>query len=209
VDAAGQVVGHFRVAGGAGYDVTRCFELELEPVEGMDGAGIYASSEGAWVPSDSVLWEPNEPQRAAWTDFVAEVERVATTPLPVAPRFEDDEPLPPLEQRTLFFRCPSYDAAGHDSSTPAAVAGGRVLVIARLGETGTWTLDYLDNELAQVDYGPRFAYRPLAVFDMDGDGVPEVIFHWNEGPSWGQTVLQRNDRGRWSEAAESIGGATL
>jgi hypothetical protein len=37
---------------------------------------------------------------------------------------------------------------------------------------------------------PRPAYAPLAIFDMDGEGAPEVIYRWSSGADSGLGVLE-------------------
>ena len=87
-----------------------------------------------------------------------------------------------------------------------AVSGGRLLLIAWLSPEGKWVLTHMENDLTDFEYSPILAYRPVAVFDMDGDGVPEVIYQWTEGSGCAQVVLQRRSaHGAWCAVAESRG----
>lgn len=209
LDALGRPVGRARITGGEGYDVTACFELTFEVVEGVEGVGLYASSAGALRSLPAPAMQAIEAEAAALEAFLADAERLAALPLPVERRYQHDEPLPPAAERVIYFGTPAYDAEGRTVTRLTAVAGGRILVIAHLDASGSWILEHIENELARVDYGPRFAYRPLAVLDMDGDGAMEVVYHWDEGPSWGQIVLHQNPFDGWEPVAHGVGGATL
>jgi hypothetical protein len=61
-----------------------------------------------------------------------------------------------------------------------------------------------------IDVPQRTAYsgecfRPLAVFDMTGDGVPEIVLR---ASGWNDVVLQREPDDTWSIVASSPGGST-
>jgi hypothetical protein len=48
---------------------------------------------------------------------------------------------------------------------------------------------------------------PGGAFDIDGDAIPEVIYHWDAGDSWADVVLLLEYQG-WVEVGESVGGST-
>jgi hypothetical protein len=81
--------------------------------------------------------------------------------------------------------------------------GGRVLIIARL-DGKAWKLSFMDSSIALAGGD---GVRPLAAFDVDGDAIPELIYHWNAGDSWADVVLRLDYQG-WGQLAESIGGST-
>ncbi len=210
LNAYGQVSGIVEITGGAGYDVTRCFELGLGVVSGADAALIYASVDGGWQPPASAEWRPDADARRELAQFVELLSQVALIEPQLQRRYENEDPLPPLGDRTLFFQVTTQRADGRGTiSFHYAVSGGRLLLIAWYSPEGKWVLAHLVNDMANVDSIPIFTYRPIAVVDMDGDGVPEVVYHWNEGPAWGQVVLRRRtSRGAWEEVAHSVGGST-
>ncbi len=210
VDAFGQVAGVVAIDGGEGYDASACFELSLGTLSGRDAGLVYASDDGGWARPSSAEWRPEADARRAFESFVEAVTLLAVVDPEATRHFDRDDPLPPLADRTLFFQVEAEDARGrHGSTDRYAVAGGRLLLVAWLSPEGKWVLTHMENDLANLGHGPVLAYRPLAVFDMDGDRAPEVIYHWNEGPGWAQVVLRRREaHGSWCAVAESVGGST-
>ena len=54
------------------------------------------------------------------------------------------------------------------------------------------------------------SYTPVAVFDMNGDGIPEIVIRASDGPTYADRVLALDPATMtWAEAAESPGGAAL
>lgn len=208
IDRWGQVTGRAEIDGGEGYDASACFELSLRITSGREGVGIYASDGGAFSPPSSAEWQPTPDQIAALRPFVEEVEGMVTDP--DLELWENAPPVPPLADRTMYFQTMSESDDGRrERPDHYAVAGGRALIILWLSPSGRWVLTHVENDLTNLNYVPNDVYRPVAVFDMDGDGTPEVLYHWNEGPGWGQVVLQQETRlGRWRQAARSVGGST-
>jgi hypothetical protein len=82
-----------------------------------------------------------------------------------------------------------------------------LLIIARLDERGRWRVVYFDNQAAVRDLTAK-GFRPLAVFDMDGDGRPEIVYHLDFGDSFSDVVLGSDNFGVWRPLAESVHGAT-
>ena len=66
--------------------------------------------------------------------------------------------------------------------------------------------------LAQVTQnGKNDSYRPLVVADMDLDGTPEVIVHFDESGWWGDLVFgfrKQDLPWSWKEIAMGGGGTT-
>lgn len=87
-----------------------------------------------------------------------------------------------------------------------AAVGGRFLVIAKLEEPARWVATALLLRVGASDY---VVYRPVAALDVDGDGVPELVVHWNGGDSWADVLYRLDDNGwNWELVAESVGGST-
>jgi hypothetical protein len=196
----GEVVGTAEVVGGEGYDVTQCYELELKVVKGDAGVGIFASSGGDWrSPTRSARWEPTKDERASLLRMAGGLASLLDTPT----WLHGTESWPmPLDDRILPFQIQPDPDRGQRGGHFAAV-GGRVLIIARL-DGGSWKLSYLDASIALAGGD---GVRPLAAFDIDGDAIPELIYHWNAGDGWADVVLRLDDSG-WGEVAESVGGST-
>jgi hypothetical protein len=192
IDSYGQVVGHAELSARDRYDVTRCEEVAMTRVDGADGVGLFASQAGPWRPAATLAWTPDAAERASLARLVEGLQSMV------------DASGAPAAAPLLFFRTPasaSRPSAGH------VVIGGDVLVVATLEPGGRWRLDYFENAIAARGRA-RTSFRPLAVFDMDGDGWPEVVFHMSFGDSWSDVVLHSDSDDAWRQAAESVHGAS-
>jgi hypothetical protein len=58
VDASGQIAGEVRIAGGEGYDVTQCYELEFAATSGSLGVGLFVEASSGWRPPPPATWTP-------------------------------------------------------------------------------------------------------------------------------------------------------
>ena len=202
VDAWGQVVGTATVEGSDFYDVTRCHEMYLQPKSVEERAVVYASQRGSWEPPPSVEWKPPARQIAGLHRALE-----AADSLHIDPQSEADTTDRATRPR-LYFRLPVPDVRPDvtaDRRTLFAVVGGPYLVIAYVGSDDAWHVAHVDG--GHADY---VRYMPIAVFDLDGNGFPEIIYHQTDGPSWSDVVLGVNpqDRGSWKRVAESVGGST-
>lgn len=184
LDAWGQVVATRTVDKADPYDVTGCNELSFRGAPPNDRA-LYVSTSAPWTPSPSREWSAPPADRAS---FLALARAKAIPPRPGA--F-----CPPALPDAAFF---DVGPAHH------AVYGGiGIVVLARRDSTG-WVV------LSATPSSPTHCAKPVAVFDMNGDGVPEIVMRENEDASWDDYVLQRSaTTGAWSTAAESPGGATI
>jgi hypothetical protein len=192
IDAYGAVVGHAVVNGGEYYDVSQCHELSLHVSSGSGGVGIFASEGGGWRPPGRSLRHEASPAELAQLErFVAQAEQLL-----VKPEDFQSSPLRPLRERTLFFEI--KERKGY-----FAVVGGHALLVAAWND-GRWVLLHVEPGSTQ------FTYRPLAVFDLDADGVPEIVFHEDAQDSWEDVVLKSSDGDGelWGRVAESVGGST-
>jgi hypothetical protein len=164
-------------------------------------------------------WAPNSKQKTALKKLVSEVERIAVS---TDCNFQNKNKDWVFDERSLFFSSqakfkrralPGENAFIEPDGfvTPRyhwAVVGGSTLVIARLQSNGQWVLRHL---IATGSCNNPKTYRPLAVFDMNNDTFPEIIFNGNFIDSWSDSVLQlvnAGDEGEWKIVAESVHGST-
>ena len=122
----------------------------------------------------------------------------------------------PAGKRTMFFQFMSpkhvslptaVDAHGNPVEAPRhwAVAGGPILVVAYYGANGQWKVATVKRALGVTD-----SYTPKAVFDMNGDGIPEIVVQSSDGPNFADNVLRFNPEAfSWEEAAESPGALPI
>lgn len=202
IDRYGAIVGDAELVGGEGYDVTQCYELSFAQRRGDAGVGLYVSD--GWTSPASVEWTPEPEQRRALAGFVASAEQMLDDP-----SWSAHQPgALPVEQRVIYFQVSRAPWEGNRGNVDHyAVVGGRALLIVRLNDKGRWVLSYFDRRFS--DSGIIRAYTPLAVVDLDGNGAPEIIFHWNAGDGWSDTIFGLDVNGRqWEQRAESIGGST-
>src|SRR5262249_20292472 len=150
-------------------------------------SGVLVS--GAWRSQPSPEWTPDSNERASFDAFMA-----AASPLllPYAGF---------ARQGTRFFRTPPQS----QPSMRWAVIGGCGLMIARF-TSARWTVAYLENSRCQ-ESGADDAYSPLAVVDIDGDGLPEVIYHYGADATYGESLL-RFDGAEW-ERLDGVGGTSM
>jgi hypothetical protein len=209
IDQWGRVTGLYEVKGAEVYDVTACREVSFAHKEGKPGAGLFVSEDSGYKPGEIAAFAPSSAEKKRFEKFLGSMESewVNQKPLGKAVSFG---------KRTMFFQFaapkdPSWegrvDGAGKPIERPKrwAVAGGPILVVAYLGQNGRWKAANVKAPLGLAD-----SYTPVAVFDMNGDGVPEIVYQSSDGPSYGDAVLKLNpETMTWEDAAESPGGGTL
>jgi hypothetical protein len=207
IDAYGQIAGTVEIDGGEGYDVSQCWELSTKVRSGNDGAGLYVDLD--WKPGKSARWTPSVEDKGKLAKTIGTLESamVPTSDWPCG----SGEPALAFEARSLFFSTKAEP--GEKGDVHWAVVGGPLLVIARLEDEGKkserWIAHHVNNDSASTC--TKRVHQPLAVVDLDGDGVPEVIVHDDYGESYGESILQiRGVAGwsKWSEIASSVGGST-
>jgi hypothetical protein len=183
LDAWGQVLTTRTVARSDRYDVTGCNELVFG---GHPAASIYVSSGSPWSPSPSREWAASSADRAT---FLALARRRAPVPSPNA-FCHGGAALP----EARFF---DVGTAHH------AVYGGiGVVVVARRDPSG-WVV------VTTMTTPSIVCTRPVAIFDMNGDGVLEIVLRENEPGTWDELVFARTPSGTWATVATSPGGATI
>jgi hypothetical protein len=198
VDAWGQVAGEFEVAGSELYDVTHCHEVYFTPRSGKEGAGLFVSDDSPWKPAPSVRWSPAD----------AELKQLEHMTRAIEEAFVDGKPFGKEEgfaERARFFEIPAPKDPDDKRATRWVVLGGPVLVVAYQGDHQQWKVSKVLTPLGLAD-----SYPPVAVFDMNGDGLPEIVYHESDGPSFADNVLKFDPQDQsWTDVAESPGGATL
>ena len=213
VDAWGRITGHYEVAGAETFDVTHCREVSFNALGGKHpskpGAGLFVSDDSGYKPGDSAAFAPTAPEKKRFERLLGSIESAFVNQKPLGKYV-------PWGERTMFFEVQMprdarwegrLDGAGKPLVRPRrwAVSGGAVLTIAYLGQQGQWHAAEVLPPLGLAD-----SYRPVAVFDMNGDGVPEIVYQTAEGPNFADVVLSLDTtRLRWAEVAESPGGAVL
>jgi hypothetical protein len=209
VDAWGQIAGVYEVDSSETFDVTGCREVSLANVSGKPGVGLFVSADSGYAPGASASYAASPAEKKRFEHFLGAMEQSWVNQKPLGKAV-------PWGKRTLFFQLTPpknaavegrVDGAGHPLVRPTrwAVAGGPMLVVAYEGEKGHWKAASVNAPLGLAD-----SYTPIAVFDMNGDGIPEIVVRANDGPSFADRVLALNPKTMtWEEAAESPGGALL
>ena len=205
ITAYGQRAGEVEITGSDEYDATQCYELSRKVISGSAGVGPLVSANAHWSPPKNLAWQPNRDELARLQTLDATLRSLHVPPSDFA--CDAADALLPLKQRALFFLGP--DPQDAERQARWVVLGGSMLVLARLGEDGAWVVRHSDARWTNRCSGR--AYKPLAVFDMNGDGNPEVIYHRTDGMAWGDEILTPEDRGfdgGWRLVAKSVGGST-
>lgn len=198
VDAWGQVTGTREIQSTALYDVTRCREVSFKGEEGKASRGLFVSEDSDYTPAPKASWSPSEEERKRFEGFAASIEEMWVDKKPIGK-------VAALEKRSMFFHVPAASGAKDKRPTRWAVVGGPTLMMAYLGEHDHWKVASVEAPLGLAD-----SYQPVAVFDMNGDGVPEVVYHSSDGPTFGESVLSFDrETMSWEESAVSPGGASL
>lgn len=196
LDTWGQIVATRRVSAKDAYDVTGCSELALAPKAVGDASRVLVSVDSRWRPSPPARWSPEPAVRASFEALAARL-----TPSAMAAS-EVPSQCASITEQFLYFEAPA--SSGAPARWAVAATNGGYLV-ASLGAQG-WSPSRVQKQLGK----PTFltCHRPLAVFDMNGDGRPEIVLRFSEGTSWGDFVLTLDASGRWEEVATSPGGST-
>ncbi len=209
VDAWGQTAGFFELSSSEPFDVTTCNEVSFTTRAGKPGAGLFVSQDSGYTPGESARYTPTTPEKKRFERFLGTMESTWVNQKPLG------KPVP-WGKRTMFFqfaapRDPSFegrvDGAGKPLERPRrwVVSGGPILTVAYLGEKGNWKAASVKAPLGLAD-----SYTPVAVFDMNGDGIPEIVIRASDGPTYADRVLALDPATMtWAEAAESPGGAAL
>lgn len=193
VDSYGQIVGDTIISGGEGYDVTQCYELTFDTKKGKSGVGLYL--DGPYKQPKSAAWVPSDIERAALSKLVASLEHAMVPNAPYTCEKDTPKALP-MNERTLFFS---------NDKEKWAVVGGPMMVIARLQDDGKWIARMTDASASNTCM--QRAFLPRAVFDLNGDGKPEIFLHQDFGDCFGDVALGYENE-RWIEVAAAVHGST-
>lgn len=195
LDGWGQIIGDARVSNRFIYDVTRCAELSMSHVRGAGENTLYVSLDSAWRPSAPAAFTPSAAAAAAFARLIAA-------------RLDDRS----VRRATLHPECAALGERVRFFTGPA---GARYAI-------GTSNVGYLVAKLDENRWSPLISevtsphepdnyrcYRPVAVFDMNGDGMPEVVLRQSAGEAWGDLVVGRAGDGSWRVLALSPGSAVI
>lgn len=216
----GQILTKYAIAGSELYDVTGCREVTFAPATtnekesknakassaAPDPGTILVSDDSGYVPPKSAEWTPSESEKKRFEKLLGTIEGEFVDGKPVGDEL-------PAASRIKFFETPELASTSYEEGKDSAiaklprrwaVAGGPVLVVAYLGAKGHWKVANVKRPLGMKD-----SYKPIAVFDMNGDGTPEIVYRSSDGPSFFDSVLRLQGTTEWIDAATSPGGATL
>jgi hypothetical protein len=199
LDEWGQIVGTGVVRARSVYDVTRCAELtlSLSPAGKIDGRTLFVSEDSAWRSSPSPAFSPSETVRESFqalVDGTIDDHRAGRAALHLQ--------CAAIKERVQFFAGP----AGERYAVGTSNVG---YLVARM-EGERWTPVTTRVEPYRSHPEAVTCYRPVAIFDMNQDGVPEIVLRQSAaGEAWGDLVLGRDPPGRWSVVAMSPGTAAI
>ncbi len=192
IDRWGQVVGESTLWDGQYYDVTNCDELTLVP-EHHGSSGLFASTSGPWRPPPSARHDPDLDQWAAALTLDDRLHAQETG---------DHDPVPlPLHSRALFFRASDAPRGRDDGAPTVRLVFGRAGIIIARWERGDWQV-----ERVRPRSDGSFV-RPIAVFDLDGDGFPEIVAEEDDRTVWQSVIYKRSAGGEWVKVATAVRGS--
>ncbi|HEY1960424.1 MAG TPA: hypothetical protein VGH28_32660 [Polyangiaceae bacterium] len=191
LDAWGQPIGTFTATAKDDYDVTGCAELAMAPSLANDLTHVLVSVDSAWRPSASAAWTPPAPKRAT----LAWIARSTIDDTGVTYVWEQCKS---ISERTRFFHVPGRG----DWAVATSNAGW---LVARDDARG-WNVRSHDR-VKPTRFASR-CFRPVAIFDMNGDGVPEIVMRASGGDGWNDFVLALGPDDQWRVVSSSNGGST-
>jgi hypothetical protein len=205
VDAWGHVTGTYRIASSEFYDATGCREVSFAAPPADEGTKVYISTDSAWREPTSRRWTPSAAERRSFLRLARTLEKGQTH----RPGIDDlPSTLTEIHEQTRFFEVPA--TAG--GSTHMAIAGrcGGWMVAQSPSRASHGSAWQVVTRALQERPDHRECYRPLAVFDLDGDGTPEIVLRFIEegGEWWGEQVIRRQADGTWKSVALGRGGST-
>lgn len=201
----GRIVGISKVKHGDGYDHTQCFELQLQTTNGKDGVGLYVSKQIDWEVDSSQIWRPTKVEMHKLQDFLLNLNKLVIDDN--KPNYTDTSSV----GKFIFFKI--THGLGNDEinipNTKCVVYGKRYLIIAYLNSQNEWTLAHIENEYSN-DYLKLFT--PIALVDIDKDGIPEIVFQDSLGHIFWDKILRIGNKetiDSWQIEAISVAGATI
>jgi len=195
LDEWGQVVAIGAVSRRSIYDVTGCAELTLSPGDEPGRRTLYVSEDSPWRASPSPAWTPPAPVQASFQALA-----LATIDDGRAGRRAVQRECAGISPRTAFFT----STAGK----PYGVATSNVGFLIATWDGQSWAPVISRAELRSRPPATT-CYRPVSVFDMNADGIPEVVLFQSMGEAWGDLVLGAGADGAWRIVAVSPGSAVI
>jgi flagellar motor protein MotB len=200
LDAWGQLAGEVEVASSELYDVTTCNELSLRTVSGSEGAKVYVSADSPFTPSKSAEATPTKEERDALEAMARAVneqwldkdELAASQKAPVSAR---------------FFSMPEHQSDGTTKPVLWAVVDGFALMTAHRVD-GRWTMMTMKGPRRDSGQAVPDRYRVRSIFDMNGDGRPEIVLHFDGLDGFEDVVLSFDGSNDFCEVSDSRGGST-
>ncbi len=200
LDAWGRVTGTLTVGGSERYDGTGCHQLWFSEGTGQDGRGVFVAEGSGYTAGASAEWKADADQKTRFDRLYSAQEGAW---------IEGKVDHAVAGRRTLFFQLPAQETLDGGAPTQRraarwAVSGGRVLVVGYVGASGAWKVGHVLPPNGKVN-----AYEPLAVLDMNGDGLPEIVVHEEAGGVFTDRVLSFDPASmRWETAIDGPGGAS-
>ena len=195
LDEWGQVVAIRTVSRRSIYDATGCAELSLSHEDMNNRLALYVSEDSAWRASSSPSWTPPASIQASFEALAR-----ATIDDANAGRRAVQRECAGITRTGAFF---TSTAGAHYGVATSNVG----FLIARF-DGRSWA-----PVIAKADLRKRApyytCYRPVSIFDMNGDGTPEVVLFQSMGESWGDLVLGMGSDGAWRILATSPGSAIV
>jgi len=192
LDVFGRIAGEVTINRRDFYEYSGCDELSVRRASGHRGAGVFVDARAPYREPLVKSWQPDEDaMRALEAVARAHQEKIRN----VIPRLHV-----PFEKRVLFFEWPA-------TGERHAVVGGRSLIVLVFRQ-GRW--DVVFEEKPPKNRSQDEGYRALVVTDMNGDGRPEIVFHFKEesGEWYGDFTLSLGSDGVWREIGAGIFGST-
>ena len=194
LDAWGQPIGVYTATSKDDYDATGCAELSFSPALRDDLSHVLVSVDSAWRAPASAAWAAPPSKRATLAALAAA--RIADGQVPKNLVWSQCSSIP---ERARFFHVPGRgDWAIATSNTGWLVARD---------DAHGWSVRSIDRPATNPHY-PSKCFRPVAVFDMNGDGVPEIVLRFSGGDGWQDMVMSLGADDRWSIVSVSPGGST-
>jgi hypothetical protein len=191
LDRWGTVVGKVKVTVLDRYDVTNCDEVYVDTVKGNQGAGIFVR--GDYKAPASARATLSSSQRRQLRAIIAKRDKNV-----VALSKSHFAKSAAFSKRMMTF----VDRDG----TKRAFIGGVTASIYKLDINDVWKLEWTEKRTN----GPNewvIGFSPIAVLDIDGDGVPEIIYHSNFGEWYGDSTMHFH-HGKWRGLSAGIYGST-
>ncbi len=193
LDAWGVPLGVHAATSKDDYDATGCAELSFSPELRDDLSHVFVSVDSAWRPGASAAWAAPPAKKRALLALAT-----ATIPDARVPRDHVWSQCTSVPTRERFFHVP-----GHGDWAVATSNTG--WLVARDDASG-WTVRTRDR-VGQAGFDAG-CFRPLAIFDMNGDGVPEIVMRYSGGDGWDDFVLELGPGDQWRLVSASNGGST-